>query len=114
MARSKGYYNKEYADKIESLGLMPSNTGEKGGSRFGQKMDSYPIAKGKFTKSFQKISKDKLFPFRISEEKSKLPTARSNKNKTTFTCSCGERLWGKANLKVTCDKCGTSFKKVIL
>lgn len=42
------YHNKEWADKMESIGLMPSSTGEPGGKRTGQKMSDYPIKNGAF------------------------------------------------------------------
>lgn len=43
-----GYHNKQWADKMESLGLMPSSTGEPGGARTGQHMGDYPIPGGVF------------------------------------------------------------------
>ena len=42
------YHNKEWADKMESIGLMPSNTGLPGGKRTGQAMSDYPIKNGAF------------------------------------------------------------------
>ena len=42
------YHNKEWADKMESIGLMPSSTGQPGGKRTGQKMSDYPIKNGAF------------------------------------------------------------------
>lgn len=42
------YHNKEWADKMESIGLMPSSTGKPGGKRTGQKMSDYPIKNGAF------------------------------------------------------------------
>ena len=33
-----GYHNREWADKMEAIGLMPSSTGQPGGARTGQKM----------------------------------------------------------------------------
>ncbi|UOO85719.1 SprT-like domain-containing protein [Neisseria arctica] len=42
------YHNKEWADKMESIGLMPSSTGEPGGKRTGQRMSDYPIKNGAF------------------------------------------------------------------
>lgn len=42
------YHNKEWAIKMESLGLMPSSTGAPGGKRTGQKMSDYPLADGRF------------------------------------------------------------------
>lgn len=38
-----GYHNREWADKMESIGLMPSNTNKEGGKRTGQKMGDYPL-----------------------------------------------------------------------
>ena len=43
-----GYHNREWADKMESIGLMPSSTGEAGGGRTGQSMSDYPIPGGGF------------------------------------------------------------------
>lgn len=43
-----GYHNKEWADKMESIGLMPSATGAPGGKRVGQKMSDYPIKDERF------------------------------------------------------------------
>lgn len=44
----RSYHNKEWADKMESIGLMPSSTGEPGGKRTGQRMSDYPIKDGAF------------------------------------------------------------------
>ncbi|WP_322097642.1 SprT-like domain-containing protein [Pelagibius sp. Alg239-R121] len=37
------YHNEEWADKMESIGLMPSSTGRPGGKRIGDRMNDYPI-----------------------------------------------------------------------
>lgn len=44
----KSYHNKEWADKMEAIGLMPSNTGKPGGKRTGQQMMDYPARNGRF------------------------------------------------------------------
>lgn len=44
------YHNKEWGDKMESIGLMPSNTGKEGGRKTGEQMMDYPIAGGRFEK----------------------------------------------------------------
>ena len=44
----KGYHNKEWGDRMERIGLMPSNTGEPGGKKVGEKMSHYIIAGGVF------------------------------------------------------------------
>ncbi|EPN0316259.1 SprT-like domain-containing protein [Vibrio vulnificus] len=43
-----GYHNKEWANKLESIGLMPSSTGKVGGGKTGQKMSDYIIEGGIF------------------------------------------------------------------
>ncbi len=42
------YHNKEWANKMESIGLMPSNTGKEGGKKTGQQMMEYPLDDGLF------------------------------------------------------------------
>ncbi len=45
----RSYHNREWADKMEYMGLMPSSTGEPGGKKTGQKISDYPIPGGRFT-----------------------------------------------------------------
>lgn len=42
------YHNREWADKMKRIGLMPSDTGEPGGKKVGQQMSDYPIPGGRF------------------------------------------------------------------
>ena len=109
-----GYYNKEYAEKLESIGLIPSHTGKEGGNRTGQNMDSYPHLTGRFIKAYRKISKNWLFPFRLAEEEwTKLSTNRKKMNKATYRCSCGVTVFGKPNLTpIECKMCMTLLKMV--
>ncbi len=44
----RGYHNKEWADKMELVGLMPSSTGRAGGNKTGDRMGDYPIPHGQF------------------------------------------------------------------
>lgn len=44
----KGYHDKQWGDKMESIGLMPSSTGRPGGKKTGDKMMDYPIEGGRF------------------------------------------------------------------
>jgi hypothetical protein len=48
MKSRKGYHNREWADQMERIGLMPSNTGQPGGKRVGDKMAHYIMADGTF------------------------------------------------------------------
>lgn len=44
----RGYHDKEWGNKMESIGLMPSSTGQIGGNKTGQQMMDYPIIDGLF------------------------------------------------------------------
>lgn len=50
-----GYHNKEWGDKMESIGLGPSDTGKPGGKRTGDCMDHFIITGGKFDLACQKL-----------------------------------------------------------
>lgn len=51
----RGYHNKEWADKMESIGLMPSNTGKPGGKKTGEKMADYAIPGGLFMQATDEL-----------------------------------------------------------
>lgn len=53
-----GYHNAEWANKMESIGLMPSSTGKPEGKRTGQHMSDYLMADGRFINACQKLIKD--------------------------------------------------------
>lgn len=42
------YHDKEWGDKMEAIGLMPSSTGMPGGRKTGDKVADYPIEGGRF------------------------------------------------------------------
>lgn len=52
-----GYHNSEWADKMESIGLIPSSTGknEPNSKRTGQKMSDYPANEGRFINESRKL-----------------------------------------------------------
>src|SRR6516225_9588180 len=51
----KGYHNREWGDKMESLGLMPSEDGQPGGKRTGQRVTHYIIEGGPFACEWAKL-----------------------------------------------------------
>lgn len=46
-----GYHNKEWAEKMFAIGLIPSDTGKEGGKKTGQNMSDYPAKNGLFIHS---------------------------------------------------------------
>ncbi len=51
----RGYHNKEWANKMEDIGLMPSTTGKPGGAKTGEKMNDYPIPQGRFIRECEAL-----------------------------------------------------------
>lgn len=49
------YHNREWAEKLESIGLMPSNTGRPGGKKTGDTMGDYIIEDGPFAIACKKL-----------------------------------------------------------
>lgn len=52
------YHNKQWADKMEAIGLMPSSTGRPGGARTGDKVGDYPIPGGRFLEACRALLDD--------------------------------------------------------
>ena len=127
-----GYHNKEWADKMEEIGLMPSDTGQPGGKKTGQHMTHYIIPGGKYEQAFEKMPQECLLPFTSWEGdlmKSLLATPTPSapgqpspppsampapaKNKTKYACpGCKVNVWGKPNLKIICGSCNEPFAVV--
>ncbi|WP_366142237.1 SprT-like domain-containing protein [uncultured Tateyamaria sp.] len=51
----RGYHNKEWALKMEGIGLIPSDTGRVGGKKVGQSMDHYILENGPFSEVCAKL-----------------------------------------------------------
>jgi hypothetical protein len=101
---ARGYHNKEWAAKMDAIGLVPSATGEPGGPRVGFKMTHYIADGGPFARAFARMPRGFLLPWSSWEpdggRKKKGP---SPKSKTKYTCPrCGANAWGKPELHLVC------------
>ena len=127
-----GYHNREWADKMESIGLMPSSTGQPGGHRVGQHMSDYVIEGGQFEQAFNALPEALRLPWKANE--ATLPpavvtllgglaatgttgapspqgTATSVKTKVKYTCpGCKAKAWGKPQLNLICGDCHIDMK----
>lgn len=82
-ASRRCYHNQQWANKMESLGLMPSSTGLPGGKKTGQKMSDYPIEGGAFLVTVHKL---------VNQEAFSLPWIDRRATETDHTVSEGLRL----------------------
>jgi hypothetical protein len=112
-----GYHDRQWADKMESLGLMPSSTAAPGGARVGYRMSHYIIPGGAFERAFEQMPPACQLPWTcgIDDEargkggdkkakKAKKEAAR--KVKVKYSCpDCELNVWGRAGLHLRCEDC---------
>ncbi len=111
----RAYHDLEWGDKMESIGLMPSNTGEPGGKKTGRQMTHYIISNGAFDKACKKLL-ETGFQITWQENLSELRRrgkGRANKtpdlSKVRFTCPvCKSNAWARHTARLVCGeyKCG--------
>ncbi|TGK45929.1 SprT-like domain-containing protein [Leptospira bouyouniensis] len=105
----RAYHNAEWAEKMESIGLMPSDTGKPGGKKTGQKMGDYIIKNGLFQKK-SKILLKSGFTLPWGEIVAINPKGISGK-KMKYSCpKCLVNVWGKAGLRFACLNCAVEFQ----
>ena len=135
----RSYHNKQWAGKMEAIGLMPSSTGEPGGKKTGQHMADYPIKGGPFEEAWKSLSedgfkvgwesRDTTRPATISISGTMLdpespeelvsiqvpPAPPRPISKLKYSCpECSINVWGKPGLKLLCGHCYDDNKVVIL
>ena len=128
-----GYHNKEWADKMEEIGLMPSDTGQPGGKKTGQHMTHYIIEGGKYEQAFRAMPQEYTLPFTSLDgdlmqtlltgtvatgkpgepEPTRVVSPGKSKEKTKYTCpGCGVNVWGKPGLNLKCGDCNETLQPV--
>jgi hypothetical protein len=101
---NRNYHNREWAAKMEGLGLMPSNTNAPGGKRIGVSVGHYILKGGPFAKAFTQLA-DTGFKFEL-ESKAYNVKERKPSSKNEFFCRHGhQKTWGKAKLDLLCAVC---------
>lgn len=106
-----GYHNQEWAAKMVSLGLIPSDTGKPDGKQVGQKMSHYVQAGGAFEVAFKSMPESFILPWRSAGQGEKEKAKKKKANKSKYTCpGCSANVWGKPELNVICGDCGERFE----
>lgn len=125
-----GYHNKEWADKMDSIGLLPTDTGQPGGRRTGQRMTHYIIPEGKYHTWAQRFLRegninwassvlmmiaDGVIPvpgpevdgentFGGGHTPSEVEITVKKKQRIKYSCA-KHNVWGKPGLKLSCEEC---------
>ena len=100
------YHNRQWAEKMVSIGLQPSDTGQPGGKPTGQHVTHYLIQGGLFESATTKLLKN---GFTLSWADAEAPGATQSKKsgkRIKYTCpTCGISAWGKSDLNLICGDC---------
>ncbi len=106
-----GYHNREWAQMMEEVGLIPSDSGQPGGKKTGQSMTHYIETGGAFEIACDKlIAKGFTMPWqaRTHDEKT---TKKKAASKTKYTCpECGVNAWAKPDVSLICGECMDRMK----
>lgn len=125
---SRCYHDREWAAKMKSLGLQPSDTGLPGGKETGPKMTHYILPGGPFASACAEYLKDKANEPELYQDRARALAAVAKKRKPKagddgeegdgedetpksigrqkFTClGCKLNAWAKPSAKLRCDDC---------
>jgi hypothetical protein len=99
------YHNWEFAEKMEAVGLVTSDTGEPGGKRVVQRMTLYIAGDGPFDIAYDQMPDACKLPW-VSGGRIAAKKAPKVESKVKHTCPvCGQNAWGKPGLLVLCAAC---------
>lgn len=99
----RGYHNKQWANKMEEVGLMPSVTGKPDGKKTGQRVTHYIIDSGAYETVFNQWQ-GQTFDKWFTKPQMKKAVAQTSKQK--FTCpDCQQNAWAKPSASLVCGDC---------
>lgn len=119
----KSYHNKQWSQKMESIGLIPSSTGNPGGNKVGQTMFDYVDQEGAFRRCTQELRKlgvvvqlqsnneDGAVSRTVEDQQrdSQMRQAglkKNRSNRSKYSCpSCSMNVWGKPGIHIICGDC---------
>lgn len=99
------YHNLEWAEKMEAVGLLPTDTGEPGGRRVGQRVTHCIMAGRAFDKACTELLAGGV---RVEwQSRENPPSARAKaRSKTKYSCpGCGLNAWAKPGVHLVCGEC---------
>lgn len=104
-----GYHNREWAEKMATLGLLPSDTGEPGGKPVGQRVSHYIEAEGAYQRAFRALWAQGFADFyvdRWGDEATRRTRTAKAASKTKYTCpGCQSNAWAKPDTNLICGDC---------
>lgn len=104
----KTHHDKEWASKMEEIGLMPSSTGLPGGKRTGRNVSHFIIDDE--TTAFKKAIKTIDFELEIIGKMG--PKISKGSRRSKYTCpQCEVNAYGKKELSLICGSCNEQMEE---
>jgi len=105
------YHNREWAEKMVEVGLIPSNTGQPGGRPTGQRMTHYIDPNGRFLDALKRMPTEYVLPWVSAGPSEANKPKNPQPTKFKFLCpSCLTVITAKVEtLNVTCEDCQERF-----
>lgn len=101
-----GYHNKEWADKMLDIGLVPLGPG---GKQTGQSMSHEIADNGVYIKAFREIPSDHILPWKSFMDGS--GKTKKSSSRVKYSCpSCETSVWGKNGISILCNNCEVTYK----
>jgi hypothetical protein len=103
-----GYHSREWAAKMRSIGLIPTDTGAPGGRETGQHVSHYIEAGGSFDHAcVELLSLGFTLPYvELWGEKEVRTLRKKAASKTRYACPvCSLNAWGKPAIHLICGYC---------
>ena len=100
----RGYHNREWANKMVELGLVPSHTGAPGGRQTGRRVTHYIADGGPFDVACAAFMRA---GYTLPYVEIDVPTSPAKAaSKTRYTCGgCGQNAWAKPGARLMCSPC---------
>ena len=108
----RAYHNQEWAEKMKTVGLHPSSTGQEGGSETGEKVSHYIVKDGPFAAACGKLLAG---GFHLNWQASPAPAeSRNASTRQKFTCAaCGQNAWAKPGAVLICGVCYDEDEEIL-
>jgi len=105
------YHNRQWADKMDAIGLCPSDTGKPEGHRTGQRVSHSIVDGGPFAQACAKLL---ARGFTLSwHDRARIGaggTTRTN-TRTKYTCpGCRVNAWAKPHIVLVCGACQVALQ----
>ncbi|QDV81276.1 SprT-like domain-containing protein [Planctomycetes bacterium TBK1r] len=105
----RGYHNREWARKMELVGLVASRTGKPGGKKTGYGISHYIEDGGRFEVACQALL-EKGFTISWRDNWNRVP---KGVKKTHYKCpACGTSCWARPRWAFTCGICNAAMEEL--